>query len=150
MGGAGRPDTDRAAAAALIGIGVIEQCQRIRNENGRAQSLHPARCNQHGRIGCERTGERSGGENRKAGHEDPFGADAIAKRAGGQDERGKRNGIGVDDPLQLRHAAAERGPDAIERRVDDGDVELDHAVAKAHGKQRQRCRDALRGLLFRM
>jgi hypothetical protein len=40
--------------------------------------------------------------------------------------------------LQLGDTAAQRAADAVERGVDDGDVELNHAVAEAHGGERQR------------
>jgi len=78
------------------------------------------------------------GEDREPGHEDFLGAQAIAQRAGGQDERGKRDGVGRDHPLQLRYAAAERRADAVQCCVDDGDIELHDAIAETHRGERQR------------
>ena len=63
---------------------------------------------------------------------------SIAQGASGQNERRKGDGISADNPLQLRHAAAQRGADAVDGGVDDGDIELNHAIAKTHRRQRQR------------
>ena len=137
---AGRPDGDRASARLVVDIGVAEQRERIRHENGRRHALHAARRNQQRRIWRERAGERCCGEQRESGHENPLGADTIAERARGEDESRKGDGIGVHDPLQLCDATAKRTADGMERGVDDGDIELHHAVAKTHRSQCQRRR----------
>jgi hypothetical protein len=80
-------------------------------------------------------------KDRKARDENPFGAEPVTERAGGQDEGGERDGIGGHHPLQLGDAAAERVADAAQRGIDDGDVELHHAKAEAGGGQRQRHRE---------
>ena len=86
----------------------------------------------------QRAAERGYREDAEARHEDSLGAQAIAQGAGGQDECGKRDGVGRDHPLQLGHAAAQRRADAVQRGVDDGDVELHDAIAETHGGERQR------------
>jgi hypothetical protein len=68
-------------------------------------------------------------------------AQAIAERAGRQNERRECDGVGADHPLQFGHPAAERRSNAVERRVDDGDVELNDAVTEAHRRKRQRFRE---------
>src|SRR5665213_2266802 len=138
----GRPDADRAATLLVVRIGVAEQRQRVWNQDRRAESLHRAGRDQDGGVGCQRTRHRRRGEDGKTRHEHPLGADAIAERARGQNEGGKGDGIARDHPLQFGDAAAERRTDAAERGVDDGDVELDHAIAEAHGRERQRRRQA--------
>jgi hypothetical protein len=82
--------------------------------------------------------ERSGNENREAEHEDPLGAQPVAQRAGGEDEGGEGDGVGVDDPLQVGDRSAEIGADGIDRHIDDGDVELHDHIAEAHGRECQR------------
>ena len=72
------------------------------------KSLDGSRRDQDGRVGASAQASEAEREDRKAGHEHPLGADAIAERAGGENEGGERDGVGADDPLQLRHAAAER------------------------------------------
>ena len=55
-------------------------------------------------------------------------------------KRGEK--VTVDVPVHVvGDAAAERAADGVERRVDDGDVELHDAVAEAHRGQRQRRRE---------
>ncbi len=85
---------DRTAALLFIGIGVAEKRERVRHQNSGAEALHRARRDQDVRRRRQRAGERSRREDRKPGHEDFLGADAIAQGAGGQDERGERDGVG--------------------------------------------------------
>ena len=107
-----------------------------------APSPCTARASDKGRrTGRQRAGHRGCGEDGKARDEHPLGADAVAERAGGENEGGKRNGVGVHHPLQFGNTAAERRADAVERGIDDGDVELDHAIAEAHRRKRQRRRE---------
>ncbi|MET4035390.1 hypothetical protein ABMB68_006882 [Bradyrhizobium sp. RT4a] len=143
----GGPDRHGAATRAGVHIGMIEQRQGIRHQDRRRQPLHQPRCDQHDRIGRHRAGERGRGEDGEPRHEDALGADAIAERTGGQNESGKGDGIGADHPLQLGDAAAERFSHRIQSGVDDGDVELDHAIAEAHRGKREGCRKARAGTL---
>jgi hypothetical protein len=102
------------------------------------ETLHASCRNRDGGIKRKRAADRCCREDGKPRHEDSLGTDPIAQRAGGQNEGGEGDGVGADDPLQLRHAAAQRGADTVECGIDDGDVELNHAVAQAHGGKRQR------------
>jgi hypothetical protein len=120
---------------------VIEQRQRVRHQDRRRQALRGARGDQEHRRRGQCACERSQREDRKAPYEYPFGAYAVTERAGGQNEGSERDGIGGHHPLQLGDAAAERGADAAQRGIDDGDVELHHAKAEAHGRKRQRPRE---------
>ena len=51
--------------------------------------------------------ERGDAEDDDAGREDEPAPVAIGERAGGEDERGERDRVGVDDPLQPRQARVE-------------------------------------------
>jgi hypothetical protein len=62
---------------------------------------------------------------------------AIAEIAAGQHQRGDRDRIAVDDPLQLRHPGAEVGPQARDRDVDDRHVEQDEEHPDAHDDERE-------------
>ncbi len=138
--GTGGPNSHRATALFFVRVGVAEQRKGVGNENGGTESLDRSCRDQDRGIGRECTGERRCRENRKTRHEDSLGAEPIAERAGSQNEGGEGDGVGADNPLQLGNAAAQRGADAVERGVDDGDIELNDAIAEAHGRQRQRRR----------
>lgn len=109
--------------------------ERVWNEKRGADALHSPRRDQNRGIGRQRAGERCGGENAKALHEHPSGAETIAQRAGCQDKRRKGDGISADDPLQFRHAASQSRGDAVQGRIDDGDIELNNAEAEAHRRE---------------
>jgi hypothetical protein len=132
-----RPHRNRAAARLRIGIGMVEQRQRVRHQDGGRQALHAARRDQDRRVRRQRASKRRRGEQRKTRHENVSRAEAVAERAGREDERRECNRVGADHPLQFRNAAAQRGADRVQRGVDDGDVELHHAIAETHGSQRQ-------------
>ncbi len=73
-----RPDGDRATAFLLARIGVVEQGQRVGNQDGCAEALEGSGGDQERKCRCEGAGQRSQREDREAGHENPLGADAIA------------------------------------------------------------------------
>ena len=61
----------------------------------------------------------------------PIGEDApapepVAERAGGEQEGGEGQRVGVDDPLQAREAGVEVALDVGQGDVDDRDVEQQH------------------------
>ncbi len=98
--GQGDGEHDRAADA-LQGAGEVEE----------------------GRVGRERAEQRGEREDPQPDREDAAAAEAVGERAGGEHERGERERVGVDHPLQVGEAAAEVLLDRRQRRVDDGDVE---------------------------
>ncbi len=128
---------------------MAEQGERIRHG---AEALHRARRDQNRRVGRQRAGKRGERKDAEARHENAFGAQSVAQSAGGQDEGGKGDCVGADDPLQLGHATAERAANAVQGGVDDGDDELHDAVAEAHRSERPRLRqsraDARLGHMF--
>jgi hypothetical protein len=133
-----RPHADRSPALFLVRISVSEQSKRVRHQDGGTQALRGARREEDRRARRQGAAKRRRGEDCEAGDEDFLGAEAIAQCARGQDESRKGDRVGADDPLQLGHAAAERGADTVQGRVDDGDVELHEAIAETHGGKRQR------------
>jgi len=116
---------------------MVEKGQRIRHEDGSARALDGTRRDQDQGARRQRASERCRGEEHEAGREDPLGAETIAQGARRQDEGGKGDGVGADYPLQLADAAAQRRADAAQGGVDDGDIELHHAIAEAHRGKRQ-------------
>jgi hypothetical protein len=53
-----------------------------------------------------------------------------------QDQRGERQHVGIDRPLQIRRARIERPLDRRQGDVHDRVVEHDHEEREAHGEQR--------------
>jgi len=135
---AGGPDTDRASTSFFVRIGVTEQRQRVRHQNGGRQALGTARGNQRRCIGRQRAGDGGRRKQGKARDEYPLRTDPVAQCTRRQDEGRKSDGVGAHHPLQFGNAAAKRGSDGIERGVDDGDVELNHAITETHRRERQR------------
>src|ERR1700761_4112587 len=66
-----------------------------------------ARLRKVGSGGGGRARGGGGGEDRRARDEDAAAAEPVGERARGEDERGERQRVGVDDPLQVGAAAAE-------------------------------------------
>ena len=127
----GRPDPHRARPLVVVAIRMIEHRERIGHEDRCADSLRGARGDEDRQRGRTRACERSDREYRKARDENALTAEAIAQRPGSQDERRERDRVGTDDPLQRDYAAAQRGRNGVQRRVDDRDVELNNGEAQA-------------------
>src|SRR5205085_984618 len=71
-------------------------------------------------------------EDGEAERERALAAEAVAERAGGEQQAREDEHVGVDDPLQLRRRSAEVVLEGGERDVEDGVVEAD---------RQQRCRE---------
>jgi hypothetical protein len=71
-----------------------------------------------------------------AGGHSRHGADPVAQRARGQDQRCEGDDVGVDHPLQPGDAAAQLCADRLDRHVDHAYVQLHHPEAQAGGQQR--------------
>ena len=63
-------------------------------------------------------------------------AGEVGDRAGGQQQGGERQRVGVDHPLQVGEGRVERALDLRQRHVHDRDVEQQHEDAGADGDQR--------------
>jgi hypothetical protein len=55
--------------------------------------------------------------------------------AGRENDCGKSDRVSVHNPLQCRYSTADCAADAVDSSIDNRDVELDHAVAQAHGRK---------------
>src|SRR6266511_287780 len=80
--------------------------------------------------------KRGDAENDHAAREDEPAPVAIRERTGREDQRGKRDRVRVDDPLQTRQARVELSLDARQRDVDDRDVDEQHECRRANGDKR--------------
>src|SRR5581483_4917122 len=117
--------------------GVVEQRQRARHQQSGAGALKGTRGDEHAERRGEPTDGRGNGEYRETGDEHPLGADAVAQRARAEDERGKGQGVRVDDPLQRADIPAQGSADRLDGDIDDADVELHDGEPDARGGQRQ-------------
>ena len=72
----------------------------------------------------------------QADDEDAPAADAVGERAGGQQQRGERQRVGVDHPLQVGEVRVQVALDRRQRDVHDRDVEQEHEGRRADGDQR--------------
>ena len=62
----------------------------------------------------------------EADDEEPAPPESVGDRSGGEHDRGERERVCVDDPLDPADAGVEVGRDLRQRRVHDGDVEHEH------------------------
>ena len=62
----------------------------------------------------------------EADREDAAAPEPVAERAGGEQEGGERQRVGVDDPLQAGEAGVQFALDVGQGDVDDRDVEQQH------------------------
>ena len=66
------------------------------------------RDDQEERVVRDAAGGRGDREQDDPDHEEPPAAEEVGQRAGGQDARGERERVGVDDPLQVGERGVER------------------------------------------
>ena len=85
---------------------------------------------------CERPQTRRGDrEDDQAGDEDPPAPDQVRDGPGGEQEGGQREGVRVDDPLQVLEARVQRPLDVGQRDIHDRDVEQQHEDRDRDGEQ---------------
>ena len=58
-------------------------------------------------LGRQPAEQRADGEHDEAADERPLAAEAVAEGAGGEQQPGEQDGVGVDDPLELRRRGVE-------------------------------------------
>jgi len=130
------PYTPKARPRSLPWKAPAIKASEVANIIGPAGALHGAREVQRER----RTGQPASGggerENDQPGDEHQPPPEAVGERAGGQQEGGERQRVGVDDPLQVGEARVQRALDVRKRDVDDGDVEQQHEDRHRDGDQR--------------
>ena len=101
-----------------------------------ADALDAAGQVEHERRGGQAAGQRRGREDDQADGVDAPAAEDVADHAGGEQEGGQGQGVGVDHPLEIGEGGVERLLDVGERHVDHGDVQQQHEGAGADGDQR--------------
>ena len=90
----------------------------------------PARDREERRAGREPARKRAGREDHDPDREQQPPPVQVGERAGGEQERGERQRVGVDHPLQIGQRRAERLLDVGQRDVHDRDVEQQHEHAR--------------------
>ena len=101
-----------------------------------ADALARARDDQEQRARGQRAQERGQREQAEADREHELAAEQVGERAGGQQERGQGQRVGVDHPLDVREARVQIGRDLRQRDVHDRDVEQQHERRDADNQQR--------------
>jgi hypothetical protein len=130
-----RPDPDRAGTGGRRRMRVRDERQRAGHQDRRPDPLHRARRDQRPEPRGQPAGDGGQREQHEPAGEQAAGADPVAERARGQDQRGEGDGVGVHHPLPARDAPAEGPPDGLDRDVHGGHVQLHHAEAQRRGDQ---------------
>ena len=101
----------------------------------RARALQEPRADEELDVRRDPAQHRGDGEPQHAEQEDLLAAEAVTERPAEQHERGEREQIAVDRPLQTRDVGVEVGADVRQRDIDDGAVEERHAGREDRGEQ---------------
>jgi hypothetical protein len=94
------------------GEGLPDQSEGRRHDNSGTRALGQAGGDQYAEIRGETAGGGGGQEEGQAPPECLPGTDPVRDRTGGQQQRGQRQGVAVDDPLLSGDPAIEIVPDA--------------------------------------
>ena len=132
----GSPQPDRPAARRRVGEDVGDQPQCGREDHRGADAHRGARRDQ--RIGRVHLRGNGGGdrEDSEPGAEPATSAVAVAQAARRQQQAGHDEGVGVDDPLQVRGVGVEFARQRGQCDVDDGGVDTDDEDAQADDGKR--------------
>ena len=120
------PSPDQAPIARARSVGPearLDHRQAPRRQHRSADSLQHPGDDQQLDVGSDRAQQRGAGEHGRSEHEDPPAPVAVAERSAEQDQRGERQQIPVEDPLQRAGLGLEVAADVGERDVDDRSVE---------------------------
>jgi hypothetical protein len=115
---------------------VPEQGRAGGEQHGGADALKPAAHDEHVDRARQPAGQRGPGEDREPGEEETFASAQIAERAGGHQERGQRQRVAVDHPLQTGEGRVQRGLDLRQGHGDDAQVEHQHERGQTDDGQR--------------
>ena len=141
-----RPDRNRSAdgrsprgdrLSALTPLEVLTDEGEPGGEHRRsADALQGPRPDEHRDRSGDAAEQRRGGEDDEAEDEHALSPEAVRDRAPAEDERGKGQRVGVDDPLQVGEACVEVPLDRRQRDLDDRDVDEQHERRRADRDQR--------------
>ena len=129
------PDAQGEIALTAFGEGRDEDRQGRRREQRAAQPLDAAKGDQGDLRPGEAAGQRSPGEDDEAGHEHAAPAEHVGQPAAEQQEAAEEDGVGRQHPLQALDGEVQVGADRRQRHVDHGDVEHDHELRHADGRE---------------
>ena len=121
----GSPDAERGRPVFAVEL-LADQGQRGGEHPGAADALQPAREVEQGRVLGDAAEERGEGEDPEPDREHAPAPEPVAERAGGEQEGGEGQRVGIDDPLQAGEAGVQFTLDVRQGDVDDGDVEQQH------------------------
>ena len=127
------------AAARSRGSGedVDEQGERGGEDQRRTDAHQRPRADQLVGVGGEGAEPTEQPEPGHADQQRPFAAEAVAEAAGGEQETGEDERVGVDDPLQLGGGGAELTHERGQGDVDDRAVEGDDEHGEAEDAEHQ-------------
>jgi hypothetical protein len=125
-----RPGADRLRPVGRD-EGALDHRQAARGQQRPAHALQHAGDDQRLRVGRDAAQQGGEGEPRRADHEDPPPAEAVAQRAAEQDQAGQGEQVAVGDPLELGERRVEVLADGLQGDVDDRAVEEGHARAES-------------------
>ena len=141
-----RPDRDREAGdgtphaerntPVLAAERVGQQRQRHGEHDRAADTLHAARDYEEQRSGRNAAQQRGNRERADPDqvHQPP--AEQVGERSAGEQRGRQRQGVRVNDPLQIGEAAAQLLLDVGQGDVHDRDVEQQHERTQTHRRQR--------------
>ena len=131
-----RPDADRGPALARRKRRSDDR-ERRGVHQGSSDALQHACSDQHLPRAREAAEERRDGENDDPDDEDQPATVRVGELPAHEHERGERQGIAGDDPLQLGEVGVEVALDRGQSDVHDRVVEHDHEEAERDGRERE-------------
>jgi hypothetical protein len=140
-----RPQADRLHPLPRVGEGGGEDRQGARQQRRAPDRLQRPPADQRRQARRQPAQRRAGGEHHQPGAEHPPAAEPVAERAGGQQQAGEHQHVGVDHQLQPGHAGTEVALDARQGHVHDGVVQHHHEQPEAAGPQGQQLDGAVGG-----
>ena len=135
--GRGAPQADRAGTLGALGEDVADQRQRRGEHQRGAEAHHAARGDQLPGARGEARPPGWRAEQRQPGEQGALAPDAVGQAAGGEQERGEHEVVGVDDPLQLAVGRVQFAHQRGQRHVDDRGVEVDREGGQEQGCENQ-------------
>ena len=135
-----RPDTPAQMPIALARSVPLNVLVRIDSVVGKMSAapapIRPrAMMRTVGEPACDANAENAA-EQHESHHQGRLAPEAVTERTRGQQQTGEHDGVGVDDPLQLRAIGAELADDRRERDVEDRVVDADHHQRQAQHAER--------------
>ena len=114
-----------------------DQRERHCRDDGPAESLNRARCDQQSLRARQPACERRQREDRDPDQEQPAVAEEVAEPTAEQQKTAEREDVGVHDPGERRLREAEIGADRRECDIHDRGVQDDHQIAEAQHVERE-------------